>query len=139
MLQLKSFLKVIDNSGALVVECINVIGKRIKVATVGDEIVCVVKKAKSVDQSASLTAAPAANNPNLMVKLKKGQVARAVVVRTKKEVMRKDGTIIQFDDNACVMVNKLGQPLGNRVMGAIAMEARQRRWAKVVSLAPKVV
>lgn len=131
---------------------INVIGKRHKVAYVGDEIVCVVKKARSLDAAAAGAGGGAgagaggagaagggATAANMMAKLKRGQVARAIVVRTKKETIRKDGSSIKFDDNACVMINKQGQPLGNRVLGAIAMETRQKRWAKIAALAPKIV
>ncbi|KAJ3412961.1 hypothetical protein HDV05_008676 [Chytridiales sp. JEL 0842] len=120
---------VIDNSGALVVECINVMGGS-RTASLGDEIVCVVKKARpAVSDSASSQAAG---------KLKKGDVARALVVRTKQDVRRLDGTYIRFDDNACVMLNKQGQPIGNRVLGVIANECRQKRWTKITSLAPKM-
>ncbi|KAJ3195468.1 Peroxisomal membrane signal receptor PTS1 [Irineochytrium annulatum] len=141
-IQLKTLLKVIDNSGAIVVglislaalshlslclECINVMGG-MKTASLGDEIVCVVKKAR-----------PMSNETTQAVgKLKKGDVARALVVRTRKEVRRLDGTYIKFDDNAAVLINKGGQPLGNRVMGVIANECRQKRWAKIASLAPKM-
>ncbi|KAJ3270917.1 hypothetical protein HDV01_007314 [Terramyces sp. JEL0728] len=128
MIQLKSFLKVIDNSGALVVECINVMGGS-RVASVGDEIVCAVKKARPLLPTESRGA----------IKLKKGDVARALVVRTHKEVRRLDGSYIKFDDNAVVMLNKQGQPLGNRIMGPIASECRQKRWAKVAALAPKII
>ncbi|KAI8815620.1 ribosomal protein L14b/L23e [Fimicolochytrium jonesii] len=135
MLQLKSLAKVIDNSGALLVECINVIGGG-RHASLGDEIVCVVKKARPavVETRTSSSAASA-----LSSKLKKGEVGRALVVRTRKEVRRLDGSYVKFDDNAVVMLNKQGQPVGNRVLGAIANECRQKRWAKIVSMAPKVV
>ncbi|KAJ3331508.1 hypothetical protein HDU91_003323, partial [Kappamyces sp. JEL0680] len=72
-------------------------------------------------------------------KLKKGDVARALVVRCHKEVRRLDGTYCKFDDNAVVMLNKQGQPLGNRVLGPIAAECRQKRWAKIAALAPKII
>ncbi|KAJ3045245.1 hypothetical protein HDV00_011117 [Rhizophlyctis rosea] len=131
MLMLKSLAKVIDNSGALVVECINVL-KSGKYASLGDEIVCVVKRAapQPVAARGAKVVAP---------KVKKGEVHRAVVVRTRKEVRRLDGTHIKFDDNAVVMLSKAGQPLGNRVLGVIAAECRQKRWAKIVSMAPKIV
>ena len=122
MIQMKTFLKAIDNSGALVVECINVIGKK-RIATVGDEIVVSVKQAK----------------PMLNIKLKKGDVLRALVCRTKSRVMRNDGCYIQFGDNACVLLNKQGQPIGSRIIGPIAAECRQKRWAKVASLATRVI
>jgi ribosomal protein L14 len=72
-------------------------------------------------------------------KLRKGDVTRALVVRCKQDVRRLDGTYVRFDDNACVLMNKSGQPLGNRVLGAISLECRQKRWAKIASLAPKIV
>ncbi|KAI8903781.1 ribosomal protein L14b/L23e [Gorgonomyces haynaldii] len=125
MIQLKSFLKVIDNSGALVVECINVMGNK-KIASIGDEIVVAVKKAR-----------PAVVGQQQ--KLKKGDVARALVTRTHKEVMRRDGSFIQFDDNACVMINKQGQPLGTRIVGPVGEEVRQKRWAKIVAMATRIV
>ncbi|KAI8617288.1 50S ribosomal protein L14 [Chytriomyces sp. MP71] len=129
MLLLKSFAKVIDNSGALVVEVINVMGGA-RVASLGDEVVCVVKKARPATDGAAA---------NAVSKLKKGDVARALVVRTASPVRRLDGTFVKFDDNAVVMLSKQGTPLGNRVMGVIASEARQKRWAKIASLAPKII
>ncbi|KAJ3088864.1 hypothetical protein HK102_007761 [Quaeritorhiza haematococci] len=136
MIQLKSFLKVIDNSGALIVECINVIGGA-RQARVGDQIVCVVKKARPISEGTSGPGSSAASAA--VSKLRKGEVLRALVVRTQKESIRRDGTVVKFDDNACVMLNKQGQPLGNRIMGVVANECRQKRWAKIISLAPKVV
>lgn len=88
MIQLKSLLKCIDNTGALVVECINIIGRR-KSGSLGDEIVCVIKQSKPLDTTSRI--APVQN------KLKKGDVARAVIVRVRKEVMRRDGSFIRFD------------------------------------------
>ncbi|KAI9088175.1 ribosomal protein L14b/L23e [Phlyctochytrium arcticum] len=134
MIQLKTLLKVIDNSGALIVECINVIGGS-RHASLGDEIVCVVKKART----AGIENGPAASAANAVSKLKKGDVTRALVVRARKEVRRLDGTYVRFDDNAAVMLNKQGQPLGNRVLGVVANECRQKRWTKIISMAPKVV
>ncbi len=122
---------VIDNSGALVVECINVMGGA-RIASVGDEIVCSVKRARPIQLSEL-------GKSSQQGKLKKGDVARALVVRTTKEVRRLDGSFIKFDDNAVVMLNKQGQPLGNRILGPIASECRQKRWAKVASLAPKII
>ena len=103
-----------------------------KVASLGDEIVCVVKKARPIASDSSASSSQAVG------KLKKGDVARALVVRTKQQVRRLDGTFIKFDDNAVVMLNKQGQPLGNRVLGVIANECRQKRWSKITSLAPKI-
>ncbi|KAI8909901.1 ribosomal protein L14b/L23e [Powellomyces hirtus] len=136
MIQLKSLCKVIDNSGALLVECINVLGGA-RHASLGDEIVCVVKKARPAVVETGPTSAAAA--AAVVSKLKKGEVGRALVVRTRKEVRRLDGSYVRFDDNAVVMLNKQGQPLGNRVLGAVANECRQKRWSKIISMAPKVV
>ena len=99
----------------------------------GDEIVCVIKKAKTLEASSTTTASSS------LQKLKKGEISRAIVVRTKKEVMRKDGSFIKFDDNAAVMINKAGQPIGNRILGVVANECRQKKWMKIASLAPRVV
>ncbi|KAJ3129600.1 hypothetical protein HK100_008507 [Physocladia obscura] len=129
MLLLKSLAKVIDNSGALVVEVINVMGG-MRVASLGDEVVCVVKKARAATSDGAA---------NAVSKLKKGDVARALVVRAAQRVRRLDGTFVKFDDNAVVMLSKQGAPLGNRVLGVVALEARQKRWAKIASLAPKMV
>jgi large subunit ribosomal protein L14 len=101
----------------------------------GDEIVCSVKKARSVSAD-SLGKGSAAQ---AVQKLKKGDVCRALVVRTKKECRRLDGTYVRFDDNAVIMLNKQGQPIGNRILGVIANECRQKRWGKIVAMAPKVV
>ncbi|KAL3895152.1 MAG: hypothetical protein SGCHY_004873, partial [Lobulomycetales sp.] len=121
MIQHKTICKVIDNSGALLVECINVLGTRGRIAKTGDEIVCVVKKAKNMDAAASSGPSSSAAGANASVaKLKKGQVARAVLVRAKFPTSRRDGSQVCFDDNAVVMINRAGQPLGNRVGGVIA-------------------
>lgn len=131
MIQLKTILKVIDNSGALLAECINVIGKQ-SAAKVGDEIVCVVKKARPIVDGLSSANANAG-------KLKKGDVLRGLVVRTKGWSQRWDGSSVAFDDNAVVLLNKQGQPIGNRILGVISDECRQKRWAKVVAMAPKII
>ncbi|KAJ3360440.1 ribosomal protein L14 [Allomyces macrogynus ATCC 38327] len=130
MIQLKSLLNVIDNSGAKVVECIKVFGS--KSASLGDVMTVVVKEARPLPTT-GVTAA------NLANKVRKGDVRRAVVVRTRKEVRRPDGRYIRFDDNACVLLSNAGQPLGTRVLGVVANELRMKKHAKVVSLAPKVV
>ncbi|KAJ1507692.1 39S ribosomal protein L38, mitochondrial [Coelomomyces lativittatus] len=120
MIQLKSMLNVIDNSGAKLVECIRV--HEGKIASLGDMITVVVKKAK----------------PN-STKVQKAEIHKAVIVRTRKEVRRPDGRYIRFDDNACVLVNAEKQPLGTRILGVVANELRMKKFAKVISLAPKVV
>ncbi|ORZ36691.1 50S ribosomal protein L14 [Catenaria anguillulae PL171] len=130
MIQLKSMLNVIDNSGARLVECIRVVAGRS--ASLGDQITVVVKEARPLPTT-GMTAASLAN------KVKKGDVRRAVIVRARKEVRRPDGRYVRFDDNACVLLNTQGQPLGTRVLGVVANELRMKKWAKVISLAPKVV
>lgn len=122
MIQSESRLAVADNSGAKEVLCIRVLGgtKR-RYASVGDKIVVAVKKAM----------------PSGAVK--KGSVAKAVVVRTKKEVRRADGSYIRFDDNACVILNATGEMRGTRIFGPVARELRENDYMKIVSLAPEVL
>jgi large subunit ribosomal protein L14 len=122
MLQQESRLNVADNSGAKKILVIRVLGgtKR-RYAGVGDRIICSVKAA----------------DPNSNVK--KGDVVRAVVVRTKKEVRRKDGSYIRFDDNAAVLINPEGEPRGTRIFGPVARELREKNYMKIVSLAPEVL
>jgi len=122
MIQTESRLKVADNSGAKDVLCIRVLGgtKR-RYASVGDKIVVTVKSAM----------------PSGAVK--KGTVATAVIVRTKKEVRRADGSYIRFDDNACVLLNTTGEMRGTRIFGPVARELREANFMKVVSLAPEVL
>ncbi len=122
MIQMNSFLNVADNSGAKRVLCIKVLGgTRRKYASVGDIIVVAVKDAL-------------ANAP-----IKKGAVERAVVVRTKKEYRRPDGTYIRFDDNACVIIDTNKNPKGKRIFGPVARELREKNYMKIVSLAPEVL
>ena len=122
MLQQESRLKVADNTGAKEVLTIRVLGgtKR-RYARVGDKIVCSVKAA----------------DPNSNVK--KGDVVRAVVVRTRKELRRRDGSYIRFDDNAAVLINNEGEPRGTRIFGPVARELREKQFMKIVSLAPEVL
>jgi large subunit ribosomal protein L14 len=122
MIQQESRLLVADNSGAKEVLCIRVLGgtKR-RYASVGDKIVVTVK-----------SAVPAGN-------VKKGQVSPAVVVRTKKEVRRADGSYIRFDDNAVVLLNTTGEMRGTRIFGPVARELREKQYMKIVSLAPEVL
>ena len=122
MIQQESRLKVADNSGAKELLCIRVLGgTKKRYASVGDTIVGTVKQAM-----------PSAN-------IKKGQVVKAVVVRTKKEVRRADGSYISFGDNACVIIDENGQMKGTRVFGPVARELRDNDFMKVVSLAPEVL
>ena len=122
MIQQESRLKVADNSGAKEVLCIKVLGgSKKRYATIGDTIVVSVKHAM-----------PSGN-------LKKGAVAKAVVVRVKKEIRRPDGSYIRFDDNAAVMLNEGGQMSGTRIFGPVARELRDKEFMKIVSLAPEVL
>ena len=122
MIQVESSLQVADNSGAKRVACIKVLGgSKRRYATVGDIIVVSVKEA-----------IPHA-------KVKKGEVMRAVIVRTAKEIRRPDGTYIKFDTNAAVLVNKQGEPVGTRIFGPVARELRAKNFMKIVSLAPEVL
>lgn len=122
MVQQETNLDVADNSGAKRVQCIKVLGgTRRRYATVGDLITVSVKEAL----------------PNS--KVKKGDVVRAVVVRTTKEVSRKDGSYIKFDTNAAVIITPQGEPVGTRIFGPVARELRARRYMKIISLAPEVL
>ncbi len=121
MVQQESRLRVADNSGAKEVLCIRVLGgSHRRYASVGDRIVVTVKDASPGG-------------------VKKGTVSKAVVVRTKKEIRRKDGSYIRFDDNACVLLNNQGEPRGTRIFGPVARELRERDYMRIVSLAPEVL
>ena len=122
MIQAYSVLDVADNSGARKVQCIKVLGgSKRRYASVGDLIVVAVKEAI----------------PN--AKVKKGDVAKAVVVRTAKEIGRPDGSYIRFDSNSAVLVDNQSEPVGTRIFGPVARELRARRFMKIVSLAPEVL
>ena len=122
MIQMQTNLEVADNSGAKRVQCIKVLGgSKRKTAGVGDIIVVSVKEA--IPRG----------------KVKKGDVHRAVIVRTAKEVRRKDGTSIRFDRNAAVLVNKSHEPIGTRIFGPVVRELRQKNQMKIISLAPEVL
>ncbi len=122
MIQMQSVLDVADNSGAKKLLCIKVLGgSKRKYASVGDIIVVSVKEAM----------------PN--GKVKKGSIARAVIVRTAKELRRGDGSYIRFDNNSAVLVNNEGEPIGTRIFGPVARELRAKRFMKIVSLAPEVL
>lgn len=122
MIQQESRLRVADNSGAKEVLCIRVLGgSKRRYASIGDQIVVTVKEAS-----------PGGN-------VKKGSVSRAVVVRTRKEIRRKDGSYIRFDDNAVVLLNANEEPRGTRIFGPVARELRDRDYMKIVSLAPEVI
>ncbi|QPG74037.1 hypothetical protein FOA43_001356 [Brettanomyces nanus] len=132
MIYLKTMLKVIDNSGAELVECIKVLRKNPKnFAKVGDKIVVVVQDAKPL--SSQITGAAATN------RVKRGDICRAVVVRTKAPIQRPDGSVVKFDDNACVLINQKNEPIGTRVSSVVAKELRKKSFNKIVSLAPRVL
>ncbi|KAG7664963.1 mrpl38 [[Candida] subhashii] len=127
MIYLKTLLNVIDNSGAQVVECIKVLGHRPRgFAQIGDHITVVVKQAKSATSEAQSTN-----------RVKRSDICRAVVVRTRAPLRRPDGSVVRFDDNACVLINKNGDPLGTRISSVVAKELRDLQYNKIVSLAPK--
>src|SRR6056297_1347525 len=122
MIQTQSTLNVADNSGARKLMCIKVLGdSKRRYASIGDLISCSVR-----------TAIPGGN-------VKKGEVVRAVIVRTKKEIRRRDGSYIRFDENAAVIINKEKEPVGTRIFGPVARELRERNFMRIVSLAPEVL
>jgi len=121
MIQQESRLKVADNSGAKEVLCIRVLGgSKRRYASIGDTIVVSVKAAGTGG-------------------VKKGLVSRAVIVRTKKEIRRKDGSYIRFDDNACVLLTAADEPRGTRIFGPVARELRDKDYMRIISLAPEVL
>lgn len=122
MIQMQSKLRIADNSGAKEIMFIRALGGGVgKVARIGDVFVGTVKMAE----------------PNS--KIRKGDVVRAVIIRTKKEVRRRDGSYIRFSDNAAVLIDKQGEPIGTRVFGPVARELRERKFMKIISLAPEVI
>jgi large subunit ribosomal protein L14 len=122
MIQAETRLQVADNSGAKKLCCIRVLGgTRRRYARIGDIIIVAVKEAMP------------------QAKVKKGDVMRAVVVRTKKELRRPDGSYIKFDDNSAVLINQHGEPIGTRIFGPVARELRAKKFVKIISLAPEVL
>jgi len=122
MIRTESRLTVADNSGAKEVLCLHVLGgSKKRYASVGDKIVVTIKTALSTSQ------------------VKKGTVSKAVVVRTTKEVRRKDGSYIRFEDNAAVLLNAQDEPRGTRIFGPVARELREKQFMKIISLAPEVI
>jgi len=122
MIQVESYLEVADNSGAKELQCIKVLGgSKRRYARVGDEIICVVKKA--IPQAS----------------VKKSDVVLAVVARTVGKIKRKDGTVLRFDENAAVIINKEGNPTGTRIFGPIPRELRDGNYMKIISLASDVI
>ncbi|MBF0117587.1 MAG: 50S ribosomal protein L14 [Desulfobacterales bacterium] len=122
MIQAETKMTVADNTGAKALTCIKVLGgSKRRYATIGDIIVVSVQEAM----------------PN--AKVKKGDVLKAVIVRTKKEIKRPDGSYIRFDDNSAVLINALKEPLGSRIFGPVARELRAKGFMKIISLAPEVI
>jgi large subunit ribosomal protein L14 len=122
MIQMQTSLDVADNSGARRVQCIKVLGgSKRKSAGIGDVIVVSVKEAIPRGR------------------VKKGDIHRAVIVRTAKEIRRKDGTTIRFDNNAAVLINRQNEPIGTRIFGPVTRELRARQFMKIISLAPEVL
>jgi len=122
MIQMQSNLEVADNSGAKRVQCIKVLGgSHRKTASIGDIIVVSIKEAMPKGR------------------VKKGDVQRAVIVRTAKDIQREDGTAIRFDTNAAVLINKNNEPIGTRIFGPVTRELRAKNFMKIVSLAPEVL
>ena len=122
MIQMQSNLDIADNSGARRVECIKVLGgSHRRTANIGDVIVVSIKEAIPRGR------------------VKKGQVHKAVIVRTKKGIKREDGTVIRFDSNAAVLINQAGEPVGTRIFGPVTRELRARKYMKIISLSPEVL
>jgi len=122
MIQPYTILQVADNTGAKKLRCFNILGgTRRRYARIGDVVVASVREA----------------TPDATVK--KGQVVRAVIVRTRKELPREDGSFVRFDDNAAVIINKQREPVGTRIFGAVGRELRARNFMKIISLAPEVI
>ncbi|MCJ1357210.1 MAG: hypothetical protein MMC33_007206 [Icmadophila ericetorum] len=122
-------LNCIDNSGASIVECVaNLRMKRH--AKIGDRIIVVVQKQRSYVETVGGTSAAAAN------RVRRGDIRHAIVVRTAKKLQRRNGMVVRFDDNACVLINKAGEPIGTRLTGVVGQELRDKQWSKILSLAP---
>ena len=122
MIQAETNLEVADNSGARRIQCIKVLGgSKRKYASVGDVIVVTVKEAIPRGR------------------VKKGEIVKAVVVRTAKDIRRADGSAIRFDSNAAVLIDKQGEPIGTRIFGPVTRELRAKRYMKIISLAPEVL
>ena len=122
MIQMRTILDVADNSGAKSVQCIKVLGgSRRRYASIGDVVIVSIREA-----------IPGA-------KVKKGEVARAVIVRTRRELARSDGSYIKFDGNSAVLISKENEPIGTRIFGPVARELRAKKFMKIISLAPEVL
>ncbi|CAG8437287.1 10848_t:CDS:2 [Acaulospora morrowiae] len=132
MIQLKTVLNVIDNSGALLAECIRVAHGG-QFGGIGDQITVVIKKARPIINVQGKTSTGSG------LAIRKGEVKKALIVRTRKETRRPDGRYIRFDDNACILLNNKLEPLATRILGVVGAELRGKKWGKVVSLAPRVI
>lgn len=121
MIQTQTYLKVADNTGAKTLMCIRILGNNKKIGNIGDIFVGVVKEA----------------TPNMSIK--RSSIVKAVIVRTKKIIKRKDGTTLKFDDNAAVIINQESSPRGSRVLGPVAREIREKNFLKIISLASEVI
>lgn len=122
MIQMQTMLKVADNSGAKLVRCINVLGPSNRSeGVIGDIVVASVRKRLPTSD------------------IEKGEIVRGVIVRTRRPYRRKDGTVIRFDDNAIVLINPAGEPIGTRVFGPVARELREKKMMRILSLAPEVL
>jgi large subunit ribosomal protein L14 len=122
MIQMQTMLKVADNSGAKLVRCINVLGPSYRrQGVIGDIVIASVRKRLPTSD------------------IEKGEIVRGVIVRTRRPYRRKDGTFVRFDDNAIVLINAQGEPIGTRVFGPVARELRDKKMMKIISLAPEVL
>jgi len=122
MIQMQTMLKVADNSGAKLVRCINVLGPSNRAeGVIGDVVVASVRKRLPTSD------------------IEKGEIVRGVIVRTRRPYRRKDGTFVRFDDNAIVLINPAGEPIGTRVFGPVARELRDKKMMRIISLAPEVL
>ncbi len=122
MIQMQTMLKVADNSGAKLVRCINVLGPSNRAeGVIGDIVVASVRKRLPTSD------------------IEKGEIVRGVIVRSRRPYRRKDGTVVRFDDNAIVLINTAGEPIGTRVFGPVARELREKKMMRILSLAPEVL
>lgn len=139
MIGLKAMMNIIDNSGATLAECVHVLRypTRQGHARVGDVVVCVVQRARPIPVITGPAGPQAASFTT--PKVRKGEVRRAVIVRCRKEDRRPDGSMVRFDDNAAVLIDKKGEMIGTRIGGVVSADLRRKGWGKIASLAPKVV
>ncbi|THW61026.1 hypothetical protein D6D20_05376 [Aureobasidium pullulans] len=128
----QSMLNCIDNSGAALVECVKVL-KMKRAAKIGDRIIVVVQKQRNFGPESGPGGSVSISAAN---KVRRGDIRHAVVVRTAKKYQRPDGSVVKFDDNACVLINKGGEPIGSRLNGIVGSELRNMQWSKILSLAP---